>query len=101
MAGRRVKMLTPQGSQDWRIVSRRLPRNQHTSYYGLCCFDKHAIIVDPRLDDETAIRTVIHEAAHVALGEDYGEPAIERIEHNVYVTLVQLLRSRFDIDMED
>lgn len=95
MAGRR-KLLTPQGPQDWRIVFKQLSRG----YCGLCHFDKRTIEVCNRLSDELTMQSLIHEAAHVALGEDYGEPAIERIEHNVYVALLPWLKQRFDI-MED
>lgn len=101
MAIRRVKLMTPQGEQGWRISSKKLARNQHTQYFGLCHWDKQLIEIDPRLDDETALRTIIHEPTHVALGRDYGEPAIERVEHNVYVAVCIWLKERYDIDIEE
>lgn len=94
-------MLTPTGDQDWSICQRRLSRNQHTQYFGLCHWDKRTIEIDPRLDNETALRTVIHELTHVALGRDYAEPAVERVEHNVYVGVCLLLLDRFGINLEE
>ncbi len=96
MAGRR-KLLTPHGPEDWRVVFKNLPRN----YYGLCHWQRKAIEIAKGKCDEITLRTLIHEATHVAVGEDFNEPLIERVEHNVFVTLVPWLAQRFGIDMEE
>lgn len=101
MAGRRIKVLTPTGQQDWRYISRRLPRNQHTAYYGLCNWAKRQIEVDPRLDAETKLRTLIHEFTHIAAGEDYAEPLIERVEHDVFLGVAIWLKEEHGINIQE
>lgn len=101
MAGRRVKFQTPQGEQDWSVVLKRLSRNQHQKVYGWCRWSNHTIEIDPRLDDEDYLRAVIHEATHAALGPDFDEPPIERVEHNTFVLLCHVLKERFDIDITE
>jgi hypothetical protein len=101
MAGRRVKLQTPLGEQSWLVKLLHLARNQYTKVHGWCRWNNHTIEVDPRLDNEDYFRALIHEGSHVALGPDFDEPPIERIEHNVFVLICHALRERFDIDLTE
>ena len=87
---------TPSGNQKWKVKLTKLRPDEDGTVYGLCQFDKKTISVDDSHGLKLLIQTAIHEATHVALGEDYGEPAVERVEYNSFNVLWPLLEDYLD-----